>query len=148
VDQEPPPRERLGRFISEALVSDWRPSRDQWLWALRVVLVLVLLLGVLTLVGSPFGVTLWNWLDLLIVPVVLAVGGYLFSRSERQATEAACRRAARAGRGVASIPGSDVEHAGSQPRPAIAVQGTPGGQLEFRGPGANALGAAKTRRTS
>jgi hypothetical protein len=94
VDQEPPPRERLGRFIREALVSDWRPSRDQWLWALRVVLVLALLPGVLTLVGSPFGVTLWNWLDLLIVPVVLAVGGYLFSRSERQATEAAAERRA------------------------------------------------------
>src|SRR5207249_3544489 len=35
------------------------------------------------------GKTLWDWLQLLIVPVVLAVGGYLFnftvSRNERQA---------------------------------------------------------------
>ena len=28
--------------------------------------------------------TLWDWLGLLIVPVVLAVGGYLFTRSENQ----------------------------------------------------------------
>jgi hypothetical protein len=27
--------------------------------------------------------TLWDWLDFLIVPAVLAVGGYLFTRSER-----------------------------------------------------------------
>jgi uncharacterized protein YjbI with pentapeptide repeats len=30
--------------------------------------------------------TLWDWLDLLIVPAVLAVGGYLFTRSESQRT--------------------------------------------------------------
>jgi hypothetical protein len=28
--------------------------------------------------------TLWDWLDLLIVPAVLALGGYLFTRSESQ----------------------------------------------------------------
>ena len=38
--------------------------------------------------------TLWDWLDLLIVPIVLAIGGYLFTRSDNQATrEAAERRA-------------------------------------------------------
>jgi uncharacterized protein YjbI with pentapeptide repeats len=31
--------------------------------------------------------TLWDWLDLLIVPVVLAIGGYLFTRSESQRTQ-------------------------------------------------------------
>jgi hypothetical protein len=30
--------------------------------------------------------TFWDWLDLLIVPVVLAIGGYLFTRSENQRT--------------------------------------------------------------
>jgi len=36
--------------------------------------------------GQEFqrGKTLWDWLDLLIVPVVLAVGGLLFKRAERQ----------------------------------------------------------------
>jgi hypothetical protein len=30
--------------------------------------------------------TLWDWLSLLIVPAVLALGGYLFTRSENQRT--------------------------------------------------------------
>src|SRR5215467_6633766 len=37
------------------------------------------------------GKTLWDWLQLLIIPAVLAVGGYLFnyttSRYEREATQ-------------------------------------------------------------
>src|SRR5215210_5632192 len=33
--------------------------------------------------------TLWDWLDLLIVPVVLAIGGYLFTRSENRSTRMA-----------------------------------------------------------
>ena len=37
---------------------------------------------------------LWVWLQLLVVPAVLAVGGYLFIRSEnRRAQELAERRA-------------------------------------------------------
>jgi hypothetical protein len=31
--------------------------------------------------------TLWDWLNLLIVPVVLALGGYLFNRSENLRTQ-------------------------------------------------------------
>jgi hypothetical protein len=31
--------------------------------------------------------TLWDWLDLLIVPIVLAIGGYLFTRSETRRTQ-------------------------------------------------------------
>ena len=31
--------------------------------------------------------TLWDWLSLLIVPVVLALGGYLFTRSENRRTQ-------------------------------------------------------------
>jgi hypothetical protein len=38
--------------------------------------------------------TLWDWLDLLIVPAVLAVGGYLFTRSENRSTQAAAERRA------------------------------------------------------
>src|SRR5919107_459197 len=30
--------------------------------------------------------TLWDWLNLLIVPAVLALGGYLFTRSESRRT--------------------------------------------------------------
>jgi len=36
----------------------------------------------------------WDWLDLLIVPVVLAIGGYLFTRFENKATQAAAERRA------------------------------------------------------
>jgi hypothetical protein len=38
--------------------------------------------------------TLWDWLDLLIVPIVLAIGGYLFTRSENRSTQAAAERRA------------------------------------------------------
>jgi hypothetical protein len=51
-------------------------------------------LSILTLVGWPFDVTLWNWLDLLIIPVVLAIGGFLFTRSENRAKRAAAERRA------------------------------------------------------
>jgi hypothetical protein len=79
VEQDQKPRERS--FIRE-LVPDWRPTREQQLWATRSVIMLVAVLSVLTLIGLPFDITLWNWMDLLIIPVVLAIGGYLFTRSE------------------------------------------------------------------
>jgi uncharacterized protein YjbI with pentapeptide repeats len=91
VDQEQKPRERS--FIRE-LVPDWRPSRGQVLWTVRIVLVLVVVLGLLTLIGLPFDVTLWNWMDLLIIPVVLAIGGYLFTRAENRATRVAAEQRA------------------------------------------------------
>jgi uncharacterized protein YjbI with pentapeptide repeats len=91
VEQEQKPRERS--FI-RALVPDWRPTREQVLWTIRIMLVLVVLLGILTLVGLPFDITLWDWLDLLIIPVVLAIGGYLFTRSENRATRAAAEQRA------------------------------------------------------
>jgi uncharacterized protein YjbI with pentapeptide repeats len=76
------------------LVPDWRPARRQVLWTIRIVLVFVVVLSILTLVGWPFDVTLWNWLELLIIPVVLAIGGFLFTRSENRATRAAAERRA------------------------------------------------------
>jgi hypothetical protein len=38
--------------------------------------------------------TPWDWTDLLIVPVVLAIGGYWFTSSQNQATQAAAERRA------------------------------------------------------
>src|SRR5215211_5697852 len=64
VDQEQKPRERT--FIGELLAPDWRPTRVQVLWTIRVAIVIVVLLGFLTLIGLPFGITLWAWLKLLI----------------------------------------------------------------------------------
>lgn len=36
--------------------------------------------------------TLWDWLDLLIIPFVLAIGGYLFALSENQRTQQIAER--------------------------------------------------------
>jgi hypothetical protein len=81
VDLEQKPRERS--FIRE-LVPDWRPTREQTLWSIRIILVLVVVLSMLTLIGLPFGVTLWEWVKLLIVPAVIAAGGIWFNRQQRE----------------------------------------------------------------
>src|SRR6266487_266254 len=57
---------------------------------LAIALVVVIVLAYIFNVNVPGlrGKTLWDWLQLLIIPTVLAVGGYLFnlanSRTERQ----------------------------------------------------------------
>ena len=79
--------------------SRWRPTREQLLWAGGIVAVVF---AATVLCGYLFGWkwtglpkrTLWDWLDLLIVPVVLAIGGYLFTRSENQATQRAAEQRA------------------------------------------------------
>ena len=79
----------------------WRPTRKHLLWAASIVGVVAVLLlirlgyayrwtgfGQYKVNGEvqPFK-TLWDWLDLLIVPIVLAIGGYLFTRSENRRTQ-------------------------------------------------------------
>src|SRR5215208_1167641 len=94
MEQEPKtPRERIQNLTS-LLVPDWRPTTQQVLWSIRIVFAFVIVLGVLTLVGRPFGISLWQWLDLLIIPAVLAIGGYLFARSENQAAQVVAERRA------------------------------------------------------
>src|SRR5918994_1201154 len=77
VVQEQKRRERS--FISE-LIPDWHLTKGQQLWVVRIVIVIVVLLGLLTLIGLPFGITLWDWAELLIVPLVLAGGGLWFNQ--------------------------------------------------------------------
>jgi hypothetical protein len=84
--------------------SRWRPTRRQILGTVGIVVALVVLIRTgyaYQWTGSgqtevKEGVqpskTLWDWLDLLIVPVVLAIRGYLFTRFENQATQAAAER--------------------------------------------------------
>jgi DNA-binding protein Fis len=86
-------KSREGPLI-RGLVPNWRPTSQQILWNIRIVIVLVVVLGLLTLIGLPFNITLWDWLDLLIVPAVLAIGGYLFTRSENRATRVAAEQRA------------------------------------------------------
>jgi hypothetical protein len=59
-------------------------------WAIRCALAL----GVLILVAAVVEKGLWAWLGLLVVPAVLAIGGYLFNSSQNRATEAAAERRA------------------------------------------------------
>jgi Pentapeptide repeats (8 copies) len=72
VEQEQQPHKRA--FIREIreLVSDWRLTSEHHPWMTRVTIVLVAL-AILTLIGLPFEITLWDWLNLLAVPIT--VGG-------------------------------------------------------------------------
>ena len=88
-------KQRLGQLI----VRSWH-----WLVALATLALLLVWGGYLRLVrGQPWANwtgfekrALWNWMELLVVPVVLAVGAYFFSRTERMAErEAADKRAKR-----------------------------------------------------
>src|SRR5215203_4380849 len=83
VEQEKTPRERA-EDLMRLLVPDWRPTARQSLWAIRIVLAIVVGLGLLTVVGQPFGITLWDWLKLLVVPAVIAGGGLWFNRQQRE----------------------------------------------------------------
>jgi len=94
VEPEKTPRERASKFIKDLVAPAWQPSRDRVLWATRIVLVLVVLLAILTFIGLPFGITLWAWVKLPIVPAVLAIGGCLFNSAQSRATQAAAEIAA------------------------------------------------------
>jgi Pentapeptide repeats (8 copies) len=92
VEQEPQTaRERAVLLLRATFLPGWHPTPGQRLvWAIRGAIVL----GVLVLIASAVDKTLWDWLGLLIVPVVLATGGYLFNSSQNRATqEAADQRA-------------------------------------------------------
>jgi uncharacterized protein YjbI with pentapeptide repeats len=73
-----------GRDFIRALVPEWSPTQTQLLWAVRIILGSALLLTILELVGDYYKKTLWDWADLLIVPAVLAIGGYWFNAQQRQ----------------------------------------------------------------
>ena len=56
-----------------------RPSNRQVLTGIAIAVALIILVGV----GYLYGNTLWDWLELLIVPAVLAGGAIWFNRSQR-----------------------------------------------------------------
>ena len=74
--------------------SRWQSTRRQLLWAGGIAALACL---IIVICGYLFGWkwtglpkrTLWDWLNLLIVPAVLALGGYLFTRSENRRTREA-----------------------------------------------------------
>jgi uncharacterized protein YjbI with pentapeptide repeats len=85
--------------VNQQQQSRWRLTRGQLLWVggiAALAFLITMICGYLfewTWTGFP-NRTLWDWLDLLIVPVVLAVGGYLFTRSENRATQTAAEQRA------------------------------------------------------
>jgi uncharacterized protein YjbI with pentapeptide repeats len=84
-------QERAVELLRATLAApSWLPDTEakRLVWAIRCALVL----GVLILVASVVDKGLWDWLDLLIVPAVLAIGGYLLSGAQNRATQAAAER--------------------------------------------------------
>jgi hypothetical protein len=76
--------------VDDQQQSRWRPTRGQVLWTLALVAVLT----VAVLIGYRYGITLWDWIKLLIVPAVIAGGGLWFNRQQRERElEIADRRA-------------------------------------------------------
>jgi uncharacterized protein YjbI with pentapeptide repeats len=58
----------------------WRPSRRQAIWAIGIVVTLI----VMFLITYAYEADLWDWLELLIVPAVLAAGGFWLNKAQRQ----------------------------------------------------------------
>ena len=56
------------------------PTRSQLLWAGAT----VGLLTIAILIGYRYGISLWDWIKLLVVPAVIAGGGLWFNRQQRE----------------------------------------------------------------
>jgi uncharacterized protein YjbI with pentapeptide repeats len=90
-------RSLVDRFLTTlgANPREWTVG-DRRLVIFAIVMVLAIVITVVcgyvfrwewTGLTKPEQRTFWDWLDLLIVPVVLALGGYLFNRSENRRTQ-------------------------------------------------------------
>jgi uncharacterized protein YjbI with pentapeptide repeats len=66
--------------VDQQQQSRWRPTRRQLLWICGVGTALV----VSILIGYRYGITLWDWLNLLVVPAVIAGGGLWFNAQQRE----------------------------------------------------------------
>jgi uncharacterized protein YjbI with pentapeptide repeats len=60
--------------------SRWQPTRRQVLWTTGTVAAVT----VAVLIGYPYGITLWDWIKLLIVPAVIAGGGLWFNQQQQE----------------------------------------------------------------
>jgi hypothetical protein len=79
VEAKRDPREQA-LVLVRLLVPYWPPTARQVLWAIRIGIVL----GVLVLMGYPYGITLWNWLQILVFPAAVAVGAFVFDQVARE----------------------------------------------------------------
>jgi hypothetical protein len=87
--------------VAQQQQSRWRTTGRRVLWAVIIGIALVVLFRLIR-IGYAYhwtgfdqfkvdkhvqpAKTLWDWLSLLIVPFVLALGGYLFNKSENRRT--------------------------------------------------------------
>lgn len=81
----PPTRERalelLRATFASSTLSTWLPTTGtkRLVWAIRCAIVL----ATVVLIASAVDKSLWNWLKLLVVPAVLAFGGYWLNRQQQ-----------------------------------------------------------------
>jgi uncharacterized protein YjbI with pentapeptide repeats len=94
VEREPQTtRDRALLLLRATLLPGWQPTAGQALvWVIRGAIVL----GVFYLIASAvdktvFGKTVWDWLDLLIVPAALALAGYWFTSVQNRAAQRAAQ---------------------------------------------------------
>jgi len=66
--------------VDQQQQSRWRPTSRQLLWAGGIAAALT----TTVLIGYRYGITLWDWIKLLIVPAVIAGGGIWFNRQQRE----------------------------------------------------------------
>jgi uncharacterized protein YjbI with pentapeptide repeats len=68
--------------VDQQQQSHWRPTRRQVLWTSGIVAALTVAV-LIVLIGYRYGITLWDWVKLLVVPVVIAAGGFWFNAEQR-----------------------------------------------------------------
>jgi hypothetical protein len=71
---------REERTVYQQRQSRWRPTKREIRWIGGILAIL----SVAVLIGYRYGITLWDWLQLLIVPAVIAGGGLWFNRRQQK----------------------------------------------------------------
>jgi hypothetical protein len=66
--------------VDQQQQSRWRGNRGKLLWASGIVAGLAMAI----LIGYRYGITLWDWIKLLIIPAVIAGGGIWFNWQQQQ----------------------------------------------------------------
>src|SRR5215213_4283695 len=104
------------RSLVDRAITTFGANPDEWTLGDRRLAIIAIVVGlaiVITAVcGYVFGWewtglakpkqrTFWDWLELLIVPVVLALGGYLFTRSENRRAQKIADQSAKTDRAIA-----------------------------------------------
>ena len=87
-------------LVPATLVPGWLPASgiQRLIWTIRITIVL----GTFLLISCAVDKPLWSWLEILIVPAALAVGGYLFTRSENRRTQQIANQRANDDREIAA----------------------------------------------